>query len=218
MVEEPDRIRNEIEETRAELSRNVDRLADKTSPKRMAQRRWTAVKERVMGVSSSAQETAGYRFDETRDRAGAAVDTVQEKATQTGQRIGDAAGSVADSVRQAPAAVARQTQGNPLAVGLIAFGAGLLTASLIPDTAMERRAGREIKERAGDVLEPVREPLMESAQQLKSDLGDAARDAADEVKQTAKDAAGTTREQARDSAQDAKEQTRAAATRNARAG
>ena len=42
MAEEPDRLRQDIELTRASLSRDVDQLADKTSPRRVAQRRWTA--------------------------------------------------------------------------------------------------------------------------------------------------------------------------------
>ena len=51
MAEEPDRIRNEIEATRSDLARNVDLLADRTVPTRVARRRWGAVKERVRGMS-----------------------------------------------------------------------------------------------------------------------------------------------------------------------
>jgi gas vesicle protein len=208
MAEEPSRIRDRIEATRAELTRDVDRLADKTSPRRVAQRRWTAVKERVMGVSHSAQDSTGSMVDTARDRAGSAVDTVQEKAYGAKARVGQTAQEVAGTVRQAPAALARQTQGNPLAVGVIAFGVGLLSASLIPETELERRAGRQIKDRAGDLVEPIREPLAESAQQLKSDLGGAAREAAQEVKQTANEAATATKEQSRESAQNAATETR----------
>ena len=51
MAEEPDRLRQDIENTRASLTRDVDLLAEKTSPKKVAQRRWTSVKEKVMGSS-----------------------------------------------------------------------------------------------------------------------------------------------------------------------
>ena len=39
MVEEPDRIRNDIDDTRSDLARRVDLLADKTVPTRVAKRR-----------------------------------------------------------------------------------------------------------------------------------------------------------------------------------
>jgi hypothetical protein len=42
------------------------------------------------------------------------------------------ASSVGDAVADAPRMVAQKTQGNPLAVGLIAFGAGWLASSAAP--------------------------------------------------------------------------------------
>jgi len=45
MAEEPDQIRDDIELTRTRLAHDVDRLADKTSPTRVAQRRWTGAKQ-----------------------------------------------------------------------------------------------------------------------------------------------------------------------------
>ena len=58
MAEEPDRIRNDIESTRAELTRNVDLLAEKTSPGRVARRQWGNVKEKVMGTPRQAAYSA----------------------------------------------------------------------------------------------------------------------------------------------------------------
>lgn len=46
MVETPDRIRSDIESTRAELTHDVNRLADRVSPRRIARRRWTVVREK----------------------------------------------------------------------------------------------------------------------------------------------------------------------------
>jgi gas vesicle protein len=241
MAEEPDRLRNEIEQTRAELARDVDRLADKTSPARVVERRWDAVKEKVRNVSdrvmgsaddegaypytttgstsgsglrgaaSSAASTAGDAASTAGDKLRSAADTAQGAAQQAGDKAKQVAGDVADNVRQTPAKVARQTRGNPLAAGIIAFGAGLLVASLLPETETEKRAARQVKEKAGDLVEPIREPLMESAQQLRDDVGSTVRDAAQQVKETAKDAAQTTKEQAKSSAQDAADQTKQAA-------
>jgi uncharacterized protein YeaO (DUF488 family) len=115
--------------------------------------------------------------------------------------VKDKAGDVAEQVREAPAAVSRQAQGNPIAAGLIAFGAGMLVASLLPATELEKRAGEQVREHASDLADQVREPLQESAQQLREDLGDHAREAVASVKDTAKDAAQSTAQSAKDNAQ-----------------
>lgn len=189
MDEKPDRLRQDIENTRVSLTRDVDRLAEKTSPKRAAQRRWTAVKDKVMGTSEHARQA-------TSETTQSAVGTIQDKAQD-----------VADSVRSAPQAVAQQTQGNPIAAGIIAFGVGMLAATLIPATDAERRAGQQLRENAGDLTDRVKD----LAGETKDDVSGSVRQAAGRVKETARDAAQTTTQQARSSAQDAKERTQQAA-------
>jgi hypothetical protein len=56
---ESDRLRSDIEATREELASDLSSLADRTNPKKMAERRWesvkgkaTSVRERVMGAAS----------------------------------------------------------------------------------------------------------------------------------------------------------------------
>ncbi len=200
MAEEPDRIRDDIEATRSDLARNVDLLADRTVPTRVARRRWGAMKVRMRGVSDRVMGSSSN-----------VSSSVADKASDVSSTVADKASDVAGSVRQAPRVVARQTQGNPIAVGVIAFGAGLLTASLIPATDLERRAGQQVKENAGDLVDKVREPLTESAQQVREEVTGSAREAAQQVKETAQDAAQTTKEEAKLPAQDAADQTRAAA-------
>jgi hypothetical protein len=114
--------------------------------------------------------------------------------------------NAADTVRDAPQKLARQTQGNPIAAGVIAFGVGLLAASLVPTTEVEARAGQQLKDNAGDLVDRVREPVM----QLKDDVSESVKDAAGQVKDTTKDAAHTTAGEARASAQDAAQDTRQA--------
>jgi hypothetical protein len=132
---DPDVIRQEIEQTRAELAGD---LADRTSPKRVVRRnvdrlgsRFSDMKESVMGAprsaGSSIKETTGSGAGTVKDATGAATDSVKE-----------AAGTAAGAVRDTPHKVARQTRGNPLAVGLVAFGAGLVAASLILATDAEK--------------------------------------------------------------------------------
>lgn len=207
MAEAPDRIRDDIEATRSDLARDVDALADRTVPTRVARRRWDELKGKVRGVSESVMGAPGNGGRAVKDRTRSAVGTVQEAASQAGDKAADVAGNVADTVRQAPGTIAEKAKGNPIAAGIIAFGVGLLTASLIPASEVERKAGEKIRENADDLLEPVREPLAQSGQQLKEDLTGSVTAAAEEVKETAKDAARATKDQATSSAQDAKERT-----------
>jgi len=118
--------------TRARLAHDVDRLADKTNPSRIAQRRWSGTKSKVRGLSERVMGAA-------RDSGGSAKDKVSSAAEQA-----------ADQVRQAPEMVSRQTPGNPIAAGLIAFGAGMLVASLLPATTIERQAGQALREHGSD--------------------------------------------------------------------
>jgi uncharacterized protein YjbJ (UPF0337 family) len=203
MAEEPDRLRQDIENTRASLTRDVDLLAEKTSPAKVAQRRWTAVKDKVMGTTDHARHAAA-------DSTSSALTTVQDKASQVGDVAGEKAHDVADAVRSAPQAVAGQTQGNPLAAGIIAFGVGMLAATLIPVTDAERRAGQQLKDNSGELTDKVKD----IAADVKEDLSGSVQHAVGQVKDTARDAAQTTRDQAQSSAADVKEQTRQAA-RNA---
>lgn len=206
MAEEPDRLRQNIENTRAALTRDVDLLAEKASPRQAARRRWTSIREKVMGsaehgkhaIGDSASSAAGTMKEATGTMKEAAG-TVQEKAHDVG-----------DAVRSAPQAVATQTQGNPLAAGIIAFGVGMLAATLIPVTDAERRAGQELKEHSGDLTDRIKD----AAGEVKDDLSGSVQHAVGEVKETARDAVQTTKQQAQSSAQDAKQET-AQAARNA---
>jgi len=112
--------------------------------------------------------------------------------------------SAADSVRQAPQAVTQKAQGNPLAAGIIAFGVGMLAATLIPVTDAEKRAGAELKDRSGDLTDKVKEV----ANEMKDDMSGTVQQAVGQLKETAQDAAQTTKQQAQSSAQDAKEQSK----------
>lgn len=211
----PEEVRNEIAATRAELAADVDRLADRTSPARIARRRTERVREaartlreRVMGTPSHGVPHAPGR---ARHGVAATAGSVGEGAHQAGQAVMEgahqAAGTVrhgahvaAETVRAAPEQARRGTQGNPLAAGLIAFGAGLLAATLIPATEAEELAVGQLRDQVGDVLEPVVEAGRESAQQLGQDAKELAGQAVQQVKDSASEAAAATADQAREQA------------------
>jgi hypothetical protein len=114
-----------------------------------------------------------------------------------------AAGRAAEQVRETPEAIQQQTQGNPLAAGLIAFGAGLLLATLFPPTEAEQRAAGAVQER----VEPIKDQALEAGREVKDHLQESARESAQQVKQTATDATQEVKEQAKSSAEEVKDRT-----------
>lgn len=176
----PDQIRREIDHTRADLVDDANRLVDRTSPRRIAQRRTQRIRRGLISLRDSVMGT-------TAD----ATSTVQDQAQQA-----------KEAVQDAPRQVMRQTQGNPIAAGIVAFGGGLLVASLLPRSQAEQQIVAEVGDRASDVIEPAKQSLTESAEHLKEEVTSEVRDAAGEVRQTASAAAKTTAEQGRSSAGD----------------
>ncbi|MET7651441.1 MULTISPECIES: hypothetical protein [unclassified Streptomyces] len=113
-----------------------------------------------------------------------------------------------EAIRQAPDEAMRQAQGNPLAAGLIAFGAGMLASSLLPASEVEQEKAADLMARGGGALEPVKEAALDSAQNLKEGAKEATQSAAQEVKDTAAEAARTTQDEARDQAAQVTDQAR----------
>lgn len=203
---DPDEIRREIERTRAELASDVDQLADRTSPKRVVQRNVNKLGSRFTSIKESVMGSPGPGGNGLRDKAADATDTVKDKASNAADSVQSAAQSAKESVRDAPHTVARQTRGNPLAIGLIAFGAGLVVASLIPPSQAEKQAGQKLAEQSEGLMEKVKEPL----QEVRQDVTDSARESVQQVKETARDAAQTTKESTKESAQSTADQVRSA--------
>lgn len=193
MGSRPEELRSEIEQTRDELAYDVDRLADHTVPSRVVGRKLAGVKGRVRSVT-----------DKVMGAGDSARDSVLDTASSAGDRARETAHSVAGTVRETPDVVARQTRGNPLAAGVIAFGVGLLVASLLPETEAEKRAGSAVADRSEGLVDTARE----TARDMAGDLGDTAKAAAGSIKDTAREAAGHTAEQAKESGRSTVEQTR----------
>ncbi|MFS0729061.1 DUF3618 domain-containing protein [Curtobacterium sp. 1P10AnD] len=181
----PDEIRAEIERTRGELGSDVDALADKVSPSSIAHRQT----EKVKG-----------RFQNVRESVMGAADSARSSASGSASGVADHAKDVAHQ------GVAK-AKGNPLAVGLIAFGAGWLVSSLIPTSDKEEELAGELKDRAAPLVEDVKE----QAKDVGSQLGDAAKGHAQDLKGTAQDAAQTVKDEAQGAASDVQDHAQGAA-------
>lgn len=188
MSDDPDVIRADIENTRRELSGDVDALADKVTPGKIVKRQtrkvsgaWHSVTSRVMG----SDEHSTHR--------------------SVGEVAGDAGDAVADAGRQA----VRTAEGNPLAVGLIAFGVGWLASSLIPASEPEKRLASKAK----DAAQPMLHEAAEAGKQVVDDLREPAQEAVQAVKETAQESAATVKEEASDRAADVADESKDAADR-----
>src|SRR3546814_10832799 len=113
------------------LGRDRVALGGHVSPGRVVERRKRAMstrmsrmRERVMGAADDTTSALGERME-----------------------------SMADTVTSAPDMARSSTQGNPLAMGLVSFGVGLVAASLLPASRQERhmaQRGEPMLERAAD--------------------------------------------------------------------
>jgi len=184
MSTEPEQIREDIERTRAELSSDVDALTDKVSPSQVAQRQADkvrsavgGVRDRVMGSASDAKDAAG------------------EAASGVASSVGGAASNL-------PHAATEKTRGNPLAAGLIAFGAGWLVSSLLPSSRPEQRLAQSAKEQAAPVVQQAKD----AAQDLAGSLKEPAQDAVAAVKDRATEAGATLKDDGREAAADLRSQ------------
>ena len=195
MTSDPDQIRGNIEQTQKNLSADVDALAEKVSPSRIVERRveqtrsaMTSVKDRIMG---SAAETTSTVSGTASSAAASAKDTLAAKAS-----------SAADMASSAPEQARQRTRGNPLAAGLVAFGAGWLLSSLLPATEPEQQAAAQVKDLAMEKGRPVAQDLGQAGQEAAQSLRESAQQRAQSVKETATDAASTVAGEAQSQASD----------------
>ena len=159
----PDELRTDAEYRRAHLAHNVDALAERMAPRRVARRKVDSVRHRVSGVKERVMGTA----QGTAHGASESLSQATDSMTATAKEVGT---TVSETVQQAPSQVKRQTQGSPLGAGLIAFGAGMLAAALLPTTEAEERAGQKLREHSGELLEPVKQTVTETAQEDREEL------------------------------------------------
>ena len=202
MTTDPDQIRSEIDQTQRELSADVNALTDKLSPPRMVERRvrrtrmaMTNMKGKIMGSTSDAYQTAG-------SASSSMGETVSSKASAARDTAASTASSAADAARSAPDMVRRRTEGNPLAAGLIAFGAGWLLSSLLPASTPEQQVATQVKDFATEQGRPAARQLREAGQQAAQQLRESAQQRAESVKDTAADAASTVAGEAQSAASD----------------
>jgi len=180
MGQDPDAIRQDIEQTRSEMSETVEAVGYKAD---VPSRAKEAVSEKVENVRSKVSDTA------TRAR---------EAVAGTASRAGDASPSRGE-VKQQSRRVAGMARENPLGLAIGAAAIGFLAGLAVPSTRVE-------DERLGPVADQVKDRVRETGQEA-LDRGrqvaqDVASTAADTARQRTQEQGQELAESTRQSAQD----------------
>jgi gas vesicle protein len=175
MGQEPNQIRQEIEDTRSEMGETVDALAYKAD-----------VKTRV-------KESIGEKRDRLVEQVKGTTEKVGE-ASPEGQQLKDGAHRAVGVAEE-----------NPLGLALAGLAGGFLVGMLLPSTRIEdervgpladsvketaAETGQEALDRGRDVAGQVAEKAVETAKE-------AGQEQADELKESARQGTEEVREQAR---------------------
>lgn len=194
----------DIEATRASLSRDIDELTDKVSPARVVDRRKEAARSRLASVRHKVMGAA--------PDLGGVKDSVLGSGSGSGSGGGVAAG-VSDRASQvsgvasgAVDSLGARAQGNPLAAGLVAFGAGMLLSALVPASAKEAQLASAAVDAAKEHGQPVLEEAKTVGQQIGADLKDSAGESVQQVKDTAAESVEHVKAEGQSSAQTVKDQ------------
>lgn len=197
-------LRSDIAQQRIDLTRDFEMIGDRVSPARIVERRTEAAKGRVRRMREAVMGTA----DDVTGSAGSAMGSLRDTA-------GEATGRVGEVVHGAPHQIERGTRGNPLAAGMVAFGLGLLAATVLPSTRKERQLARQVQpqleqaaEVAADAGRQVATEMQPAVQETGSELADVAKEAAGEVQQTARQRAGSVAETAKSAGHDVNDRAR----------
>src|SRR5918995_240116 len=172
MGQEPSQIRQEIEETRAEMGDTVDALAYKTDVK-------TRVKESI----SDKRERLIEQVQGTSHKVG--------EATPDGQQVKEGA-------RQAVGVA----QENPLGLALGGIAAGFLAGMMLPSTKVEDEKVGPIADQVKETAAETGQEALDRGRQVAGQVAEQAVEGAKEVGQHAKDVGQQAMETAKEAGQE----------------
>lgn len=220
MAQDPQQLKDEIARQREQVNRDLEAIGDHVLPGRVAERTRTKVRRRLHDVRDRVMGTAEDATSSTGDAIGSAGDAVTGAAHRVGhqaQQIGHQAQQIGEQIAAAPQVVTSHTQGNPIAAGMVAFGAGLLLAALLPTSEAEQELADRIAPSIDEARELAQGTAQDAAQHVVADLREPVQEAVEDVKERAAEAAGTVADQARGGLEDVADSARGATDDVARA-
>jgi ElaB/YqjD/DUF883 family membrane-anchored ribosome-binding protein len=176
MGQDPDAIREEIEQTRAEMGETVEAIGYKADVPSRAKEK---VSETVDNVKAKVSDTA----TRAREAVTGTTSRVTDAAGGTTSRVGEATPSRGEVKQQARRAAGLAKE-NPLGLAIGAAAVGFLAGLAVPSTRVE-------DEKLGPVADQVKDKVKETGQE-----------ALDRGKQVAQEVASTAAETAKDKTQE----------------
>jgi len=194
---DPDAIRQEIEQTRAEMSETVEAIGYKAD------------------VPSRAKEAVAGKVEAVKDKVSETATRAKEAVTGTADRVGDKVGGTASRVgdrapdRQQAERVTRLglglAQENPLGLAVGAVALGFLAGLALPASRVE---DEKIGPLADQVKEKVKDTGQEAFERGKEVAQEAAQSAAQTVKERGQEQGQGLAESARQNAQEVRSEAR----------
>jgi hypothetical protein len=172
MGQDPDAIREDIEQTRADMSETVEAIGYKAD------------------VPSRAKDKVSQTVDNMKNKVSGTATRAREAVTGTTSRVGDATPSGSE-VKQTTRRVAGVAKENPLGLAIGAVAIGFLAGLAMPSTRVE-------DEKLGPVAEQVRDKVKETGQEAVERGKQVAQEVASTATETAKQ---QTREQGQELAE-----------------
>ncbi|HEV8220493.1 MAG TPA: DUF3618 domain-containing protein [Streptosporangiaceae bacterium] len=131
MTQDPDQIRDGIDQTQRELSANVDALTAKLSPQRILREQVQRARTAVGSMKERASATATQKSTAAGGTAAPVVSTAEGTVSSAKGTVSAATSSAARTAGTVTAAARRGIEANPVAAGLIVLGVSWLLAWLI---------------------------------------------------------------------------------------
>jgi ElaB/YqjD/DUF883 family membrane-anchored ribosome-binding protein len=161
MGQDPDAIREEIEQTRAEMGETVDAIGYKAD------------------VPSRAKEKVSEKVDNVKAKVSGTAARARDAVGGTASRAGEATPG-ADEAKQSARRAVGLAQENPLGLAIGAVAVGFLVGLAVPSTRVE-------DERLGPVADQVKDKVKETGQEALDRGKQVAQEATQTAVQTAKD-------------------------------
>ena len=195
MGQNPGQIRQDIEDTRAEMSETVEAVGYKAD------------------VPSRAKDKVSETVDNVKNKVSDTATRAKEAVAGTASRAGDATPSQGQ-VKQQGRRVAGMAKENPLGLAIGATAIGFLAGLAVPSTRVEN-------ERLGPVADQVKDRVKETGQEAldrgKQVAQEVASSAADTAKQRTQEHGQELAESARQNAQDVASEARQGSSRSSSA-
>lgn len=181
-------LRRELSAERSTIGADLEAIGDRVSPGRIVERRKAATRRGLRHVRERVMGSADHISTSVTAPVSGAISSASETVS-----------SVAGTLGETPEAMRRSAQGNPLGAGLVAFGVGLVVATLLPETETEKHVAENIQPRleqaaasAGHAVHEVVDAVKPAAQEAVGALKEEAQEAVDHVREQAAQAASTT--------------------------